>query len=131
MGRRVKYGYGFDERIGAEEVDLAIVLFWCAIGERSCWNVRTRREVFQGSSVPSFSNKQIKKGFTTTTHCDDNDISFLISRFRKNPVFTCGADVKFSDDFLSLSGCTQFQIHRLFDSQTLPNPTHPQIHSHL
>ncbi len=37
------------------------------------------------SSVPSCSNKQIKKGFTTTTDCDDNDTSFLISRFRKNP----------------------------------------------
>ncbi len=43
-------------------------------------------DVEQGSSVPSFSNKQVKKGFTTTTHCDDNDISFLISCFRKNPV---------------------------------------------
>ncbi len=42
-------------------------------------------EDVQGSSVPSFSNKQIKKGFTTTTHCDDNEISFLISRFRNNP----------------------------------------------
>jgi hypothetical protein len=38
-----------------------------------------------GSSVPSFSNKRIKKGFTTTTHCDDNETSFLISRFWKNP----------------------------------------------
>ncbi len=37
------------------------------------------------SSVPSFSNRQVKKGFTKTTHCDDNEISFLISRFRKNP----------------------------------------------
>ncbi len=39
----------------------------------------------QGSSVPSFSNKQIKQDFTTTTHCDVNEISFLIYRFRKNP----------------------------------------------
>ncbi len=43
--------------------------------------------LLQGSSVPSFSNKQIKKGFTRTAHCDNNDISFLISRFRKNPVW--------------------------------------------
>ncbi len=43
-------------------------------------------DVVQGSSVPSFSNRQIKKGFTPTAHCDDNEISFLISRFRKNPV---------------------------------------------
>ncbi len=32
----------------------------------------------QGSSVPS-------KGFTTTIHCDDNEVSFLISRFLEEP----------------------------------------------
>ncbi len=42
-------------------------------------------EDYQGSSVPSFSKKQIKKDFTTTIHCDDNEVFFLISRFRKNP----------------------------------------------
>ncbi len=32
-----------------------------------------------------FQTNKSKKGFTTTNHCDDNEISFLISRFRKNP----------------------------------------------
>ncbi len=32
-----------------------------------------------------FQTNKSKKGFTTITHCGDNEISFFISRFRKNP----------------------------------------------